>query len=293
LQDSYTSRLVFEPAIFFLIYMKNFLLALALLAAAPAVAQTKTTTTKKTTTKKAVAKPAAKKATVTKKATTTTAKPAVVATPAPAPVVPLTEAEANTGLKEALTTGVTKAVTFASEKDGFNLNDDIRIPFPADAQLVATTLSSLPGPLGKAAVEQATNLMNRAAEVAAPAAKDIFLNAVQQLTLTDALTLVTSGSKDAATQLLRKNSEAALNAALRPSIVQSLDQVGANAAYAKLIDRYNKIPLMTPAKNNLTDYVTAQTVDGLFILLAQQEAKIRQNPAAQGTAILQRVFGKK
>jgi len=272
--------------------MKNILLALAVLAAAPAMAQTKTTTTKKTTTKKAVAKPAAKKATVVKKATTT-AKPAAVATPASAPVAPLTEAEANTGLKEALTTGVTKAVAFASEKDGFNLNDDIRIPFPADAQLVATTLSALPGPLGKAAVEQATNLMNRAAEVAAPAAKDIFLNAVQQLTLTDALTLVTSGSKDAATQLLRKNSEVALNAALRPSIVQSLDQVGANAAYAKLIDRYNKIPLMTPAKNNLTDYVTAQTVDGLFILLAQQEAKIRQNPAAQGTAILQRVFGKK
>jgi hypothetical protein len=286
LQDSYTSRLVFEPAFFHLLFMKNLLLALALLAAAPAVAQTKKTTTKKTTTtKKAVAKPAAKKT------TTTTTKAAT--TPAPAPVAPLTEAEANTGLKEALTTGVTKAVAFASEKDGFNLNDDIRIQFPPDAQLVATTLGALPGPLGKAAVEQATNLMNRAAEVAAPAAKDIFLNAVQQLTLTDALSLVTSGSKDAATQLLRKNSEAALTAALRPSIVQSLDQVGANAAYAKLIDRYNKIPLMTPAKNNLTDYVTAQTVDGLFILLAQQEAKIRQNPAAQGTAILQRVFGKK
>jgi len=288
LQDSYTSRLVFEPAIFFLIYMKNLLLALALLAAAPAVAQTKKTTTKKTTTtKKAVAKPAAKKT------TTTTTKAAATTTVAAATVAPLTEAEANTGLKEALTTGVTKAVAFASEKDGFNLNDDIRIPFPPDAQLVATTLSALPGPLGKAAVEQATNLINRAAETAAPAAKDIFLNAVQQLTLTDALSLVTSGSKDAATQLLRKNSEAALTAALRPSIVQSLDQVGANAAYAKLIDRYNKIPLMTPAKNNLTDYVTAQTVDGLFILLAQQEAKIRQNPAAQGTAILQRVFGKK
>jgi hypothetical protein len=287
LQDSYTSRLVFEPAFFLLSDMKNLLFALALLAAAPAVAQTKKTTTKKTTTtKKAVAKPAAKK-------TTTTTTKAAATTPAAAPVAPLTEAEANTGLKEALTTGVTKAVAFASEKDGFNLNDDIRIQFPPDAQLVATTLGALPGPLGKAAVEQAINLMNRAAEVAAPAAKDIFLNAVQQLTLTDALSLVTSGSKDAATQLLRKNSEAALTAALRPSIVQSLDQVGANAAYAKLIDRYNKIPLMTPAKNNLTDYVTAQTVDGLFILLAQQEAKIRQNPAAQGTAILQRVFGKK
>jgi hypothetical protein len=282
-----------SPRFLFLFSMKNLLLALALLAAVPAVAQTKkATTTKKTTTvKKTPAKATTTKTTTATKATTTTkaATPAAVA----APVAPLTEAEANAGLREALTTGVTKAVGFASEKDGFNLNDDIRIPFPPDAQLVATTLSALPGPLGKAAVEQATNLMNRAAEVAAPAAKDIFLNAVQQLTLTDALSLVTNSQKDAVTQLLRKNSEAALNAALRPSIVQSLDQVGANAAYAKLIDRYNKIPLVTPAKTNLTDYVTAQTVDGLFILLAQQETKIRQNPAAQSTALLKRVFGGK
>ena len=257
--------------------MKNLLLALALLSAAPALAQTR----KPTATKKAPAKAAPKK-TIT-----------FTTTPAPAPVAPLTEAEATSGLREALSTGISKAVAFASEPDGFNLNDDIRIPFPADAQLVATTLGALPGPLGKQAVERATNLMNRAAEAAAPAAKDIFLNALQNLSLGDALTLVTSGSKDAATQLLRKNSEAALNAALRPSIVQSLDQVGANAAYAKLIDRYNKLPLIAPAKNNLTDYVTAQTVDGLFVLLAQQEAKIRQNPAAQSTALLKRVFGGK
>jgi hypothetical protein len=283
-----------SPRLLFLVYMKNLLLALALLAAVPAVAQTKkATTTKKTTTvKKAPVKATTTKTTTAKKATTTTTK---TATPAPAPVAapvaPLTEAEASSGLREALTTGVTKAVGFASEKDGFNLNDDIRIPFPPDAQLVATTIGSLP--LGKQAVEQVTNLLNRAAETAAPAAKDIFLNAVQQLTLTDALTLVTSSQKDVVTQMLRKNSEAALNAALRPSIVQSLDQVGANAAYTKLIDRYNKIPLMTPAKTNLTDYVTAQTVDGLFVLLAQQEAKIRQNPAAQSTALLKRVFGGK
>ncbi len=262
--------------------MKNLLLALALCSAAPVLAQTtKKATTKKTTAKKVPVK-------TTTKTTTTTTKTTTVATPAP-----LTEAEAASGLREALSTGITKAVAFASEPDGFNLNDDIRIPFPPDAQLVATTLNALPGPIGKQAVEQATNLMNRAAETAAPAAKDIFLNALQNLSLTDALSLVTSGSKDAATQLLRKNSEAALNAALRPSIVQSLDQVGANAAYAKLIERYNKIPLMTPAKNNLTDYVTAQTVDGLFVLLAQQEAKIRQNPAAQSTALLKRVFGAK
>jgi len=271
--------------------MKNLLLALALLGAAPALAQTtkKATTTKKTT----AVKKTATKATPAKKTAATAAPKAAAPAPVAVPVAPLTEAEAGTGLREALTTGVTKAVAFASEKDGFALNDDIRIQFPPDAQLVATTLSALPGPVGKQAVEQVTNLLNRAAETAAPQAKDIFLNAVQQLTLPDALALATSTQKDAATQLLRKNSEAALTAALRPSIVQSLDQVGANAAYTKLIDRYNKIPLMTPASANLTDYVTKETVDGLFILLAQQEAKIRQNPAAQTSAILQRVFGKK
>ena len=264
--------------------MKNLLLALALLSAAPTLAQTRKTTVKK-------------KTTVVKKAPVKAAAPApakaAAATPAPAPAAPLTEAEAAGGLREALTTGITKAVGFASEKDGFNLNDDIRIPFPADAQLVATTLGALPGPLGKAAVEQATNLLNRAAEAAAPAAKAIFLSALQQLTLTDALSLATSPQKDAATQLLRQKSETELNAALRPSIVQSLDQVGANAAYGKLIQRYNKLPLVTPASADLTDYVTKETVDGLFILLAQQEAKIRQNPAAQGTALLKRVFGGK
>lgn len=261
--------------------MKNLLLALALLSAAPTLAQTRKTTVKKKTT---VVKKAPVKATAP-----TPAKAAA----APAPVAPLTEAEAAGGLREALTTGITKAVGFASEKDGFNLNDDIHIPFPADAQLVATTLGALPGPFGKAAVEQTTNLLNRAAETAAPAAKDIFLNALQQLTFTDALTLATSPQKDAATQLLRQKSETALNAALRPSIVQSLNQVGANAAYGKLIQRYNKLPLVTPASADLTDYVTKETVDGLFILLAQQEAKIRQNPAAQGTALLKRVFGSK
>ena len=262
--------------------MKNLLLALALLSAAPTLAQTRKATVKKKTT-------VVKKAPV--KATAPT--PAKAAAAAPAPVAPLTEAEAAGGLREALTTGITKAVGFASEKDGFNLNDDIHIPFPADAQLVATTLSALPGPFGKAAVEQTTNLLNRAAETAAPAAKDIFLSALQQLTFTDALTLATSPQKDAATQLLRQKSETALNAALRPSIVQSLNQVGANAAYGKLIQRYNKLPLVTPASADLTDYVTKETVDGLFILLAQQEVKIRQNPAAQGTALLRRVFGGK
>jgi len=272
-------RAGYQLAVYLTIFseMKNlfFLLALALLSAAPAVAQTKKPTAKAT---------AARKAAAAKAKASAAAKP----TPAAAPAVPLTADEANSGLREALTTGITKAIAFASEPDGFNLNDDIRIPLPPDAALVATTVGALPG--GRILVEQSTNLLNRAAEAAAPQAKAIFLDALQKLTITDALTLATSSQKDAATQLLRRNSETALAAALKPSIVQSLDQVGANATYGKLIGQYNRIPLMAPASADLTDYVTKQTVNGL--LLAQQEAKIRQNPAAQGSALLKRVFGK-
>ena len=178
---------------------------------------------------------------------------------------------------------------FASEPDGFNLNDDIRIPFPPDAQMVALTLGRLP--MGQQAIDNVTNLLNRAAEAAAPQAKNIFLDAVRNLTINDALTLVTSRQTDAATQLLRRGTELQLQAAVAPIISQQLDQVGANKAYSNLITRYNKIPLMTPANTNLTEYVAAQTVEGLFVLLAQQEAKIRKNPAAQASTILQRVFG--
>ena len=266
--------------------------ALGLLVAAPhaTLAQTRTTTRTTTTRKPAARKPVARKP-VAKKPV---AKAPVVVRPAARPVPtpagpPLTADEANTGIREALTQGVTRAVEFASEPDGFNLNDDIRIPFPPDAQMVALTLGRLP--MGQQAIDNVTNLLNRAAEAAAPQAKNIFLDAVRNLTINDALTLVTSRQTDAATQLLRRGTELQLQAAVAPIISQQLDQVGANKAYSNLITRYNKIPLMTPANTNLTEYVAAQTVEGLFVLLAQQEAKIRKNPAAQASTILQRVFG--
>lgn len=262
-------------------------LALTLLLAAPQPTLAQTRPKAKTTAKKKVVKKTAVKKPVAKPVAKA---PAATPAPAPAaPVKPLTSDEANQGLKEALTQGVTRAVQFASEPDGFNLNDDIRIPFPPDAEMVAMTIGRLP--LGQTAIDNVTNLLNRAAEAAAPQAKDIFLNAVRNLTITDALTLVTSSQTDAATQLLRRGTETQLQAACKPIVEQQLGQVGATKAYSNLITRYNKIPLMTPASTNLTDYVTKETVDGLFVLLAQQEAKIRRNPAGQASALLQRVFG--
>ncbi|MFD2717551.1 DUF4197 domain-containing protein [Hymenobacter monticola] len=278
------------------------LLVVGLLAAAPAAqAQTKTTTKKTTTTKTtqtaaqkaaaakaAAAKTAAAKAAADKAAAAKAAAAAAAATPAPAP---LTEAQASAGVKEALNKGIIKAVQFASEPDGFNANDDIHIPTPPDLDLVKGTIGRLPG-MTKL-FETFETQLNRAAEAAAPKAKDIFLNALSNMSFTDALSLVTSSQTDAATQFLRKSTQAQLVSAFHPDIEAAIDQVGAGRAYATITNTYNKIPLQQPVTLSLADYTTQKAVDGLFILLANEEAKIRKNPAARTSDILKSVFGRK
>ena len=277
------------------------LVAGLLVAVAPAAqAQTKTTTKKttttKTTTQTAAAKAAAAKAAAAKAAADkaaaakAAAAKAAAAKPVVAPPAPLTEAQASAGVKEALNKGITKAVQFASEPDGFNLNDDIHIPVPPDLEIVKSTIGRLPGM--NTLFTQLDTQLNRAAEAAAPKAKDIFLNALANISITDALTLVTSSSTDAATQFLRKSTQSQLISAFHPDIEAAIDQVGAGRAYATITNQYNKIPLMTPVNLSLADYTTQKAVDGLFVLLAQEEAKIRKNPAARTSDILKQVFGR-
>ncbi|GAB3866811.1 hypothetical protein GCM10028824_07900 [Hymenobacter segetis] len=253
-------------------------------AAAAKAAAAKTAAAKAAATKAAAAKAAAAKAAAAKAATTK------APTPVAAPAAPLTEAQASAGIKEALNKGIVKAVQFASEPDGFNLNDDIHIPTPPDLDIVKSTVGRLPGM--NTLFTQLETQLNRAAEAAAPKAKDIFLNALANISITDALTLVTSSSTDAATQFLRKSTQAQLNAAFHPDIEAAIDQVGAGRAYATITNQYNKIPLMTPVNLSLADYTTQKAVDGLFILLANEEAKIRKNPAARTSDILKTVFGR-
>ena len=277
--------------------LASFLLLTGLLATAAPAAHAQTTAAKKAAAAKAAAtkrafakkaaaaKAAAAKAATTKTTTTTTTTTPVVALP------PLTQDQASAGIKEALNKGIVKAVQFASEPDGFNLNDDIHIPTPPDLDLVKSTIGRLPG---------MTNLfgtletqLNRAAEAAAPKAKAIFLNALSNMSFTDALSLVTSGETDAATQFLRKSTQSQLITAFHPDIETAIDQVGAGRAYATITNTYNKIPLQQPVTLSLADYTTQKAVDGLFILLANEEAKIRKNPAARTSDVLKSVFGRK
>ena len=120
-----------------------------------------------------------------------------------------------------------------------------------------------------------------------------FLNAVQNLSLQDALTLATSKESDAATTLLYEKTAADLRTAFQPTMQQSLEQTGATRLYAEMVARYNKIPLVTPLNPQLVPYATEKTVDGLFALMAAEEGRMRANPAAQGSALLKRVFGGK
>ena len=217
-----------------------------------------------------------------KTATTTTSTPT-----SSTAVGGLTITEAANGLKEALIQGISKGSDQASATDGFYLNKLIRIPFPPDAQRVATTLRGIG--LGSQ-VDKFELSLNRGAEDAAKSAKPIFLNAIKQLTFSDVWNILT-GQKDAATQYLKRTTTTQLTTAFRPIMQQSLAKVDATKYYSTLTTTYNQLPLVRPVQTDLNQYATGKAIDGLFTLIAQEEADIRANPVARTTSLLKKVFG--
>ncbi|MBC8083114.1 MAG: DUF4197 domain-containing protein [Hymenobacter sp.] len=201
----------------------------------------------------------------------------------------LTNSDAANGLKEALVQGISKGADQAARPDGFNLNRLIRIPFPPDAQRVASTLRGIG--LGSQ-VDKFELSLNRGAEDAARSAKPIFLSAIRSLTFTDVWNILT-GEKNAATRYLQRTTTPQLTTAFQPIIQQSLNKVGATRYYTDLTTRYNRIPLVAPVQTDLNQYATGKAIDGLFTLIAQEEANIRENPVARTTDLLKRVFGRR
>ena len=199
----------------------------------------------------------------------------------------LSNTDAASGLKEALLQGIGKGADQASQTDGFYLNRLIRIPFPPDAQRVANTLRSIG--LGSQ-VDKFELSLNRGAEDAAKSAKPIFISAIKSLTFTDVWNILT-GQKDAATQFLKRTTSTQLVSAFSPIMQKSLDQVGATRYYTQLAGSYNQLPLVQKVQPDLNQYATGKAVDGLFTLIAQEEANIRENPVARTTELLRRVFG--
>ena len=199
----------------------------------------------------------------------------------------LTEKDAADGIKEALVNSTGESVKLVSVINGYWGNPEIKIPFPPEAKEVESKLRAL-GMAEK--VDEFNESMNRAAEKAATEAKPIFIAAIKSMTVKDAINIV-KGPDNAATTYLKNTTSPELIAKFQPSIKTSLDNVNATRYWSDLITLYNKIPLVKKMNPNLTEYVTQKAIDGLFIMIAKEELKIRKDPMARTSALLKKVFG--
>lgn len=204
----------------------------------------------------------------------------------------LTEGDATEGLKEALRVGSDTAVTKGSAVDGYFANQAIKILLPPEADVIVSVINQVPG-VGQPLLDEVVLKLNRAAEDAAPQAKDILLNAILNITISDAIAIV-NGEDDAATQFLRTNTQADIAALFQPHIENSLETVGAQTAWNTVTSNYNTVApfLGQPTVNtDLADYTTNKALDGLFHLVAEEEGKIREDPVHRVSEILEQVFG--
>ncbi len=200
----------------------------------------------------------------------------------------LSQSEITAGLKEALNVGAKNATSRLSMTNGFFGNQAIKVLMPPEARKIETTLRSIG--MG-AQVDKAILSMNRAAEDASNKALPIFRDAITSMTIQDGLSIL-KGSNDAATQYLKGRTSSSLTTAFRPVIKSSLDKVHATRYWKEIVTIYNKLPTTRTKLNpDLTGYVTERALNGLFINVAQEEAKIRSNPAARVSDILKKVFG--
>jgi len=198
-----------------------------------------------------------------------------------------TTLEIGQGIKEALEIGVSAGADRLSLKDGFLGNLAVKILMPPEAQKVEKTLRGIG--LNRLCDNVIVSL-NRAAEDAAKEAKPIFISAIKQMTLTDA-TNILLGKQDAATDYFKRVTTSQLMQKFSPIVTTSLNKVNATKYYSDLTVQYNKLPLVKPVNTNLTEYVTQKAIDGLFIEVAKEELKIRDNLGSRSSSLLQKVFG--
>jgi Protein of unknown function (DUF4197) len=202
----------------------------------------------------------------------------------------LTQVEAGDGIKEALNQGVVNAVLNLGKTDGFFGSALYKMLLPPEFAKAEKVLRN--AGLGKE-VDKAILAMNRGAEEAVLLSKPIFVSAIKGMTLTDALTIV-RGSDRAATDYFQKKTTDSLKVIFTPSVKTSLDKTEATKYYADIVNTYNKLPTSFKKLNpDLTSYVVEKSMAALFDQIAQQESLIRRDPAAQTSALLQKVFGKK
>jgi hypothetical protein len=190
------------------------------------------------------------------------------------------------GLKEALNNGISKQVSKLTATDGFFRNELVKILLPdelkkVDSGLRKIGLSSL--------ADDGLRAINRAAEDAVKEATPIFVDAIRNMTFTDAKNIL-MGNQSAATSYLQSSTSSALYGKFNPVIKSSFAKVGADKIWTNIITKYNSIPFIKKVNPDLTDYVTNQAMNGVFTMVAVEEKNIRTNLNSRTSALLQQVF---
>jgi hypothetical protein len=194
------------------------------------------------------------------------------------------------GLKEALANGVETAINTLGKPGGFAGNKLVEIAVPDSLKTIASTARTL----GQGEyVDSFESSMNLAAEKAVPEAAEILSNAIRDMSVDDAMTIL-NGPDDAATQYFRKVSEASLVDKFKPIVSEATDKTGVTSAYKQLTGKAAPLlgGIMKGSSLDLDQYVTDKSLDGLFQYIAKEEKSIRENPAARTTDILKKVFSK-
>lgn len=199
----------------------------------------------------------------------------------------LSNTEVSGGLKEALIQGAGKAVSQLGAKDGFFGNSEVKIPLPDTMQKAEKAMRMFG--MGKQADELVLK-MNRAAEAAVPEAKALLVDSVKKMSVADAKTILTGGN-DAATQYFKKTTSGPMAEKFLPIVKKATENVQLAQQYNKFAEMGNKFGVVKKDQVNLEQYVTQKTLDGVYLMMAKEEAAIRKDPVGQASSLLKKVFG--
>jgi hypothetical protein len=199
----------------------------------------------------------------------------------------LSSTEANSGLKQALIQGVGKAVGKLGAVDGFLKNPEVKIPLPDPMKKAEKTMRMFG--MSKQADELILK-MNRAAEAAVPEGKTLLIDAVKKMSVTDAKNILTGG-EDAATEYFKKTTSGPMAEKFLPIVKKATENVQLAQQYNKYAEMGSKYGLVKKDQTNIEQYVTQKTLDGVYLMMAEEEKAIREDPMGQASSLLKKVFG--
>lgn len=199
----------------------------------------------------------------------------------------LSNAEASGGLKEALTQGVGKAVSTLGAANGFFGNKEVKIPLPKSLKKIEKGMKLMG--MGKQSDELVLK-MNQAAEAAVPEAKVLLVDSIKQMSLADAKSILT-GPQDAATQYFKRTTSKQMGEKFLPIVTKATENVQLAASYNKYAEMGSKFGVVKKEDANIEQYVTNKALDGLYLMIAKEEAVIRKDPLGQASSLLKKVFG--